>query len=148
MSKRQQLLPFRKKMHPALVMCHIDKSKNNNTPCIICYSLTRFEGLSNESSGNPLRFVPGKLLVRMSLSSWLTRRCGYSTLSPSNAFELTLSPVLKNGSCSACAAVRRFAGSYSRSPDSSLYPSCPSELSDGEDPDDVFVLLGAFEMVL
>lgn len=40
------------------------------------HSLTRFDGRSSESSPRPLRLVPGRLLVRMSLSSWLTRRCG------------------------------------------------------------------------
>jgi hypothetical protein len=33
------------------------------------YSLSRFEALINESSGNPLRFVPGRLPERISLSS-------------------------------------------------------------------------------
>ena len=36
---------------------------------VLQISFIRFCGLANVSSGKPLRFVPGRLLVRMSLSS-------------------------------------------------------------------------------
>lgn len=98
------------------------------------YSFTRLLGLNIESSGRPLRFVPGRLLVRMSLSSWLTRRCGYSTLSPSKALLLTRSPVVKKVDWRARAAVRRFWGSYSSRPAKSLKPSWPSDVDEEPDP--------------
>jgi hypothetical protein len=75
------------------------------------HSFILFVGLV--SSGNPPRLVPGKLEVRISLSSWLTRRWGYSIFIPSKQFADTLSPVLKKECCSAACAVRRFSGSYS-----------------------------------
>ena len=83
-------------------------------------SFMRFAGRARLSSGRPLRFVPGRLLVRMSLSSWLTRRCGYCSLTPSKQLLETLSPVLKKGCLSACCAERRFSGSYSSRDESSL----------------------------
>lgn len=63
--------------------------------CRTLHSFILFAG--RVSSGSPLLFVPGRLEVRISLSSWLTRRCGYSIFMPSKQFADTLSPVLKNG---------------------------------------------------
>ncbi len=42
------------------------------------------------SSGNPLRFVPGRLPVPIPLSSLLTLRCGYDSSSPSKQLPVAL----------------------------------------------------------
>lgn len=64
-------------------------TKANST----CQSLALFVGLL--SSGSPPRLVPGRLLGRKSLSSWLTRRAGYCVDKPSKQFALGLSPFPK-----------------------------------------------------
>lgn len=52
-------------------------------------SFNRFAGRPiSESSGSPLLFVPGRLAVRMSLSSWLTLREGYCSAQPSKQLSL------------------------------------------------------------
>lgn len=54
-------------------------------------SLSRFAGRPMmESSGRPLLLVPGKLDVRMSLSSWLTLLTGYLILESSKQLSAGL----------------------------------------------------------
>src|SRR3569833_3456720 len=89
------------------------------------YSFNRLFGRTNESSGRPLLFVPGRLHVLISLFFLDTRRWGYSIFRPSKQLAFTRSPVEKKGCWSAFSAVSRFSGSYSWRPDSSLYPSDP-----------------------
>lgn len=98
-------------------------------------SRTRFAALDvRESSGRPLRFVPGKLLVRISLSSWLTRRFGYFPSNPSKQFAVIGLPVEKYGCSNASFAVILFAGLYSRSRERRSKPSFPGvpAVEDGE----------------
>lgn len=87
---------------------------------VLHISLNFFIGRRRESSGRPLLLVPGKLLVRISLSSCDTLLDGYDVARPSKQLTVSLSPVEKNLCCNAFSAVSLFSGSYSSRPASKL----------------------------